>query len=164
MDYVLIILGTICIIVGLLGSVLPVLPGPPLSYVGIILLHLTRRFEFSWSFLIAWAVAVVVVSLLDYYVPIWGTRKFGGGQRGAWGCAFGVVAGVFLFPPWGMIFLPFVGAVIGELTDNNSFEVSLKAGFGAFLGFLAGTIFKVIVSASLAFFFIKDVVVRMVGI
>src|SRR5690606_24801061 len=85
-DYVLLILGIILMLIGIIGCLAPVLPGPPLSYLGLIMLHLTRFGQFSSTLLIILAVITVVVSILDYIVPIWGTKKFGGskyGMRGA---------------------------------------------------------------------------------
>lgn len=157
LDIILIVLGAICIITGILGCVLPVLPGAPLSYVGIILLHLTSKVEFSTTFLIAWGIVVIAVQIFDHYIPIWGTKKLGGGKKGAWGSAIGIVAGVFIFPPWGIIIFPFVGAVIGELVDKKEFKVALRAGLGAFLGFIAGIVMKLVVALILAFYFFKEV-------
>jgi len=157
LDIILIVLGAICIIVGFLGCILPVIPGVPLSYVGIVMLHLTSRVDFSPQFLIIWGIVVLVVQILDYYVPVWGTKKFGGGKKGAWGSAIGIIAGIFLIPPWGIIIFPFVGAVIGELIDNKEFKVALKAGFGAFIGFLAGTVMKFVVAIILGYYFFKEV-------
>lgn len=156
LDIVLIIIGAIFIIVGLIGCIVPVLPGVPLNYIGIILLHLTSVAEFSPQFLIGWGIVVIVVQLLDYYIPIWGTKKLGGGKKGAWGSAIGVVVGLF-FPPWGIILGPFIGAVIGELFDEKEFKDALKAGFGAFVGFLTGTLMKLVVAAILSFYFFKEV-------
>jgi len=162
MDYFLLIAGAICMIVGILGSFLPVLPGPPLSYLGILLLHLTSKFDFSWQFFLFWGIVVVLVMVLDYLVPIWGTKKFGGGRRGAWGSALGVLVGVFVLPPWGIIIFPFFGAVLGELSEGKQLNLAIKAGIGSFIGFLSGIIFKFIVSLALAYFFFKDVIVYLV--
>lgn len=158
LDIILILLGSICIVVGFLGCVLPVIPGIPLSYVGILLLHFTSQIQFSPLFLIIWGIIVIIVQILDYYVPIWGTKKFGGGSKGAWGSAIGVVTGVFLIPPWGIILFPFVGAVVGELIDNKELKVAIKAGFGAFIGFLAGTFMKLVIAAILGFYFFREVI------
>ncbi len=157
MDYILIIAGTISILAGVIGCFLPVIPGPPISYVGILLLHFTDVSHFSVEFLVFFAVAVVIVQILDYYLPILGTKKFGGGSRGAWGSAIGVVVGLFIIPPWGIIIFPFVGAVVGELTDGKEFNAAVKSGFGAFIGFVGGILFKLAVSLAIAFFFFKDV-------
>ena len=158
LDTLLIIIGSIFIVTGFLGCLLPVLPGVPLSYIGILLLHFTSKVEFSLHFLIIWGIVVVLVQVLDYYVPIWGTKKFGGGSKGAWGSAIGVAVGIFVLPPWGIIIMPFVGAVIGELIDNKDLQTALKAGFGSFIGFLAGTVIKLVVALVLAFYFFKEII------
>ena len=150
METILIILAFACIIVGIIGSVLPVLPGVPLSYAGILLLHFTDKIQFSTPFLIFWAVLVILVQLLDYYVPIWGTKKFGGSKRGIWGCAIGMVVGLF-FGPWGIVLGPFAGAIVGELTGGKQTQAAVKAGFGSFLGFLAGIVSKLIVGGFLLY-------------
>lgn len=157
LDIILTILGAILMIVGIAGCILPVLPGVVLNYVGLLLLHFTSRVEFSMEFLIGWALVVIAIEVLDYFIPIWGTKKFGGGKKGAWGCTIGVVVGIFVLPPWGIIIFPFVGAVIGELIDDKDVKVALKAGLGAFVGFLAGTFLQVVVALVLTFFFIKEV-------
>lgn len=156
LDIILISLGIILIVIGILGCIIPMLPGVPLNYVGIILLHLTSRVEFSTEFLIMWGIVVIAVQLLDYYIPIWGTKKLGGGSKGAWGCTIGVILGLFIIPPYGIIILPFLGAVAGELIDNKEINVALKAGFGAFLGFLTGTLLKLIVAIILSFYYFKE--------
>jgi uncharacterized protein len=156
MDYVLIILGALFIVGGILGGVLPVLPGPPLSYIGLLLLHFTEKYQFSTRFLIIWAIVTVVVYLLDYAIPVWGTKRFGGSKRGIWGSIIGLVIGLFFFPPFGIIIGPFVGAVVGELTAGKNSGAALKSGFGSFVGFLTGTLMKLIVSGLMAWHFGKE--------
>ena len=124
MDIFLIVLGAICLLIGFLGCILPILPGVPLSYLGLLLLHWTDRASFSWQFLTVWAVIVVVIQVLDYFIPAWGTKKFGGTKWGVWGSTLGLLVGMFL-GPWGIIIGPFVGAVIGELLYFNSHPESL---------------------------------------
>ena len=155
LDITFIVLGVILVIAGIVGCVLPAIPGAPLSYVGVLLLHFTSKVEYSIEFLIMWGIVVVVVQLLDYYIPIWGTKKLGGGKKGAWGCTIGVVAGLFIYPPWGIIFCPFLGAVIGELIDNKETKVAIQAGLCAFIGFLTGTLLKLVVAIILAYSFFK---------
>lgn len=158
LDIVLIVLGFICVVVGFIGCILPVIPGIPLSYLGIILLHITSKVDFSPQFLIIWGIVVIVIQILDYFIPIWGTKRFGGGKKGMWGSMLGILLGVFILPPWGIIIFPFVGAVIGELIDEKEVKEALKAGFGSFLGFVLGTLAKFIVAAILGFYFIKETV------
>lgn len=157
METFLLLTGCICVIVGILGCILPLLPGLPLCYLGVLLLHFSAPVDFSYTFLITWALLIILIQLLDYYIPVWGTKKFGGGRCGAWGSAFGVVLGLF-FAPWGLIVGPFVGAVIGELIDNKDIRSAFRAGFGSFIGFLAGSLIKLVASILLAYYFFKNAI------
>lgn len=156
METFLIILAFILIVLGILGSILPVLPGVPVSYVGILLLHFTEKVQFTTQFLIFWLVMVILVQVLDYLVPIWGAKKFGGSKRGIWGCAIGMVVGLF-FGPWGIILGPFLGAIVGELSGGKQTQSAIKAGFGSFIGFLLGVISKLIVGGFLLYYAIVNV-------
>lgn len=170
MDILLIVLGAICLLLGLIGCVAPVLPGVPLSYVGLLLLHFTDRVQFSWQFLVVWGVVVVVIQILDYFIPAWGTKKFGGTKYGVWGSTVGLFVG-FLLGPLGIIIGPFVGAVVGELiyfnrnpqntmtqSKNTNFNRALRAGFGSFVGLLAGTLVKVICCGVMIAYFVKELI------
>ncbi len=159
MDYVLIALGVIFMISGILGCVLPIIPGPPLSYIGLLFLHFTEKYQFSTRFLIIWSIITVVVYVLDYVIPVWGTKKFGGSKRGVWGSVIGLVIGLFFFPPFGIIAGPFLGAVIGELSLGKDSVLALKSGLGSFLGFLAGTLLKLITSGIMTWYFFKELFV-----
>lgn len=159
MDYVLIALGVFFMIGGLLGCILPVIPGPPLSYVGLILLHVTEKYQYSSRFLILWAAITVAVYALDYIIPAWGTKKFGGSKRGVWGSIIGLLIGLFFFPPFGIIIGPFAGAVVGELTAGKDSGAALKSGFGSFVGFLTGTLLKLITSGLMTWYFFKELFV-----
>src|SRR5690606_7007537 len=120
MDWVLLILACVILLAGIAGCLLPVLPGPPLSFVAILLLHVTRFGNFSSKTLVLLAVLAAVVQVLDYIVPAWGTKKFGGSKYGTWGSILGLIAGLFFFipiGPFGIITIlggPFVGAYMGE--------------------------------------------------
>ena len=158
MDYILIFSGIVLMITGIFGCVLPVLPGPPLNYIGLLLLHFTARFQFSTDFLILWGIVTAVVYVLDLVIPVWGTKKFGGSKRGVWGSVIGLVAGLFFFPPFGIIIGPFAGAVIGELTAGKDSGAALKAGFGSFIGFIAGTVLKLVASGMMTWYFGKALI------
>lgn len=153
MDVFWLVLGIILLLAGLTGCLLPLLPGPPLAYMALLVLQLRAEPPFSLNFLLLWAVLVALVTLLDYVIPVYGTKKFGGTQAGVWGCTLGLLAGFWL-GPLGIIIGPFVGAFVGEwLADRNS-EKALRAAIGSFIGFLAGTALKLVVCGVMTYYFI----------
>ena len=153
MDVFLAIVAWILLAVGLVGSVVPVIPGPPLGYAGIVILHFTSYTHFSMWFFIIFGVLAIAVTILDYFIPVWGTKKFGGTKAGKTGSIIGVFAGIFLFPPIGIILGPFVGAFIGEMIhDSSNTKRAIKSATGSFLGFLLGTGLKLVISGLLIFY------------
>lgn len=147
MEFLLLILGFICVCVGVIGSLLPVLPGPTISWFGILLLYFIPEIEFNyWVVGITFMVAIGV-AVLDYVIPAKGTKRFGGSRYGIWGTNIGLIVGFMSPIPFGFIIGPFVGALIGELLYNsNDTNRALKAATGSFIGFVAGTFFKFIIS------------------
>ena len=141
-DVLLIIFGLLCLLVGLAGCILPALPGPPLAYGGMLLLHLTERVQFSPKQLIIWLALVIIVQILDYVVPLLGAKYSGGSKWGERGCLAGTLVGLF-FMPWGILIGPFLGAVIGELLGGKEGKQALRSGLGSLIGFLFGTVLKV---------------------
>ncbi|MBL7112737.1 MAG: DUF456 domain-containing protein [Bacteroidales bacterium] len=158
-DLLLLFVGGAVMVLGILGCVLPVIPGPPISFVGLLLLHFTKYADFSIEFLILWGTVAVVVTVLDYIVPIWGTKKFGGTKAGMWGAGIGLVAGIFFFPPIGIIIGPFAGAVIGEAIKGKQAGEAFMAGFGSFLGLLLGIGLKLAASIMMTFYFVKEAII-----
>lgn len=157
-DWLLAILGTGFILAGIAGCILPVIPGPPLSWAGLLLLHWTRFAQFSAVFLLVMACLAIVVTVLDYVIPVWGTKKFGGSKAGMWGATIGIFAGVFFFPPVGIIVGSFVGATLGEMIAGKESGSALKAGLGSFIGFLLSTGLKLGVSLTMAYYFFRDLI------
>ena len=125
--------GALLMIVGLVGCVLPVIPGPPLSFIGLLLLHFTRYADFSF--------------------------EFGGSRAGMWGAAIGLVLGLIFLPPLGVIIGPFAGAVIGEALTGKKAEKAFRAGLGSLLGLMMGIGLKLAASIAMTFYFIKELVV-----
>ncbi|MDR2849305.1 MAG: DUF456 domain-containing protein [Verrucomicrobiota bacterium] len=157
-DAVLIGAGVLFLLLGGAGCFLPFLPGPPLAYAGLLALHLTQRCELAGGVLAGGLALVVLVLAADWALPAKFTALCGGTRWGAWGCVLGGLAGmVGLFPvlPVGLVGGLFLGAVAGELAGGKSGRAALKAGVGAFLGFLAGTALKLAVCGVLAFWFIQ---------
>ena len=143
MEVVLLILAFICLVVGIIGCIVPGLPGTPIAYAGLWIAQATERVDFSWQMLLVWGIVTVVVSVLDYVVPAWGTKQFGGTRYGVWGSTIGVFVGLFA-GPWGVILGPLVGAVVGELLGGKAAAEAIRAGWGSFIGLLFGTILKLI--------------------
>ena len=156
MELVLVILAFVLLVIGILGSVLPILPGPPLSYIGLLLMQWSGYGGFSTAFLVTWAGITVVVVAMDYLLPSLMTRKFGGSRTAAI-CAFlGLLVGLLFFPPWGMIAGQFLGAFAGELFHNRANGAkAFKVALGAFLAFIVGSGVKLIVSSTMLFYAIK---------
>jgi uncharacterized protein len=153
MEYLWIILGFILVIVGIIGSILPLIPGPPIAYVGLLIQQLRPEKPFSTQFLIIWLLIVVVIVVLDYLIPIWGTKKFGGTKYGAWGCTIGFLA-AFWMGPWGIIIGPFVGAFIGEMMANPDSRKAFKSALGSFVGFLLGSFLKIVACFMMLYYLI----------
>lgn len=151
MDIVLLILAFLCILIGIIGCIVPGLPGTPIAYAGLWIAQATDQVDFSWQFLLIWGIVVVIISVLDYVVPAWGTKQFGGTKWGVWGSTIGVFIGLF-FGAVGVILGPLVGAIIGELLQSSrhgaitdkALSAALRAGWGSFIGILFGTILKLI--------------------
>lgn len=158
MDWIWITLGVVMTIAGIVGCILPFIPGPPLSYIALLMLLLVDKNLFSSKFLLIWLFVTIVVVVLDYYVPVWGTRQFGGSHSGIWGATVGLLVGLFFVPPIGIIAGPFLGAFIGEMISGKNIQTALKSGFGSFIGFIAGTVMKLTVSLIMAFYFFKSVI------
>jgi uncharacterized protein len=153
MEMLWIITGGILMLVGLAGCILPFLPGPPLCYVALLLQQLRDDPPFTSKFLWIWAGVTIVVIIIEYIIPVYGTKKFGGTKYGVWGCTIGLVVGLF-FGPIGIIAGPFVGALAGELIGNANSNQAMKAALGSFIGFLAGTVLKLIVCGVMVYYYI----------
>ena len=154
MDIILLIFGLLFVILGIIGSFLPVLPGPITGWVGLLLLHCTSIIPMDWTFLgITLAISIFVWGI-DYLIPAWGTKKFGGSKFGVRGSMIGLIVGLIFMGPLGIIFGPFSGALIGELIYNSKdFNRALKAAFGSFVGFLLSTGLKLGVSIVFAYLY-----------
>jgi len=159
MDIVLVVVGLILMLVGIIGSILPVIPGTPISWLGLIVLFLTPSLPFEWPFIIITGIIAIGIYILDYIIPAIGTKKFGGSKAGAWGAIIGLFVGIFAPIPFGIIIGPFLGAFIGELAFNKTEgSLALKAAFGSFVGFLTSTFIKFMATVVFFGFFVYKVV------
>jgi uncharacterized protein YqgC (DUF456 family) len=146
MDILLLLLGFVCVVAGVFGSFLPILPGPSISWVGIVLLYFTAAVPANYWILVISGLITIVLTILDYTIPAKGTKKFGGSAYGIWGTNIGLIIGIFAPIPLGFLIGPFVGALIGELIyDYKDHQRALKAAAGSLLGFLASSFMKFVV-------------------
>lgn len=157
MTIIALILGLTCMILGLLGCIIPALPGPPLSYVGLLVIHFTDRYEFTTPMLLILLGLVVLVTVLDYLIPMWGSKYMGASKWGTRGSLIGTILGLF-FLPWGLIIGPFLGAFVGEKMGKRDTGQAVKSGLGSVIGFLLGTAFKCVLCGYMTYLFFKEVV------
>ncbi|HHC78647.1 MAG TPA: DUF456 domain-containing protein [Flavobacteriia bacterium] len=159
MDIFLLIVGALIMLLGLIGSFLPVLPGPLTGWVGLLVLHLTNAVPMDYTFLGITLGVAILIWILDYIIPVLGTKKFGGSKAGAIGTIVGLILGIIAPIPGGFIIGAFLGAFVGEMThDSKDVSRALKAAFGSFLGFLASTSLKFLVSTVFFIFYISKAV------
>lgn len=153
---ILIVLGCFCVVIGLIGCIIPGIAGPPFSFLALILLSFAKGWEsFSPGFLIGMAVLTLLVTAIDYLIPALGAKKFGASRYGFWGTIIGMLFGLVYAPPLGMIIGAFLGAFLGEIIRGKEGFEALKAGWGVFIGVMAGMILKLIASGIMTFYFIK---------
>lgn len=156
----LITIGIILLIIGYVSCVLPPLPGPPVAFLALLVLHF---FGDKWAVptWMLWTLGIVsiAVTILDNFVAIWGTEKFGGTKAGVRGSFIGLIAGIFflsfLIGPLSIVVGPFLGAVVGELLAGSDKDTALKSGLGSFIGFLLGLGMKFIITSLIALQFFK---------
>lgn len=157
MDIFLVILGAALLIIGFFGTFVPVLPGAPLAWAGLLAAYFSVHCEISVTTLIITAIVAIIVSVVDNIFPVVFTKQSGGSKAGTWGSTIGLVIGLFAGPP-GILVGPFLGAFVGELIhDSSDVKHALSAAFGAFKGFLAGTGLKMIAVAAFIWIYIAGI-------
>ena len=158
---IIITIGIILLVIGLVSCVLPPLPGPPIAYIALLIARfgLDKQDEIPLWLLITYGVFIVIVLIIDNFIPVWSTKKFGGTKAGIRGCFIGIVVGI-IFAPFGgisIIICPFLGAMIGELIDGQEFSLAIKSGIGSFIGFLLTSGIKIILVLMICYHYFKAV-------
>lgn len=168
MDYLLFISAIVVLIIGLIGDIIPGIPGTPVSYLALLLVHWTDRYSYSPKFLVIAGLICAVITVLDYVVPVWGTKKFGGTKAGVRGSTIGLIVGILVLPmlgivlgPFGILGIlggPFVGAYVGEKMGGTPDEKAWRSAFGSFIGFLAGTFMKIVYTVVIGFYVVRAII------
>ncbi len=162
MDVLLEILAVLFGVVGLVGCILPIIPGPPISYAGMLMLYLwgaSPEKDISSLTMVIWLIITIAVTILDFIVPSYFTRITGGSKSASRASMVGMLIGIIFFPPIGMIIGAFIGAIVAEtLIEGKELKDSIKPALGSFLGFLVGTGFKVIASSVMLYYIIKEII------
>ncbi|NOX38850.1 MAG: DUF456 domain-containing protein [Calditrichaeota bacterium] len=149
------IVALICIAVGLVGTLIPLLPGIALIYVGYLVWGLVSGWsDYGWTTMVVLGIVTTLTYVMDYLAGAVGAKKFGATSAGVWGAIIGAVVGFMILSIWGLILGPFVGAVVGEMLVGRSQQEAWKAGWGAFLGFLASSVFRLIIGFIMAVLFL----------
>lgn len=144
--------------IGVLGTVLPALPGAPLILLGMLIYGIIEKFSnLSWFFFIGQGFAVALIFLVDYLAGIWGVKRYGGSDAAVWGSVIGGILGIVLFGPFGLIFGPFIGAIAGELYRRKPLDTAFRVGFGTIIGILGGTVLKLTIEAVMIYWFFRTV-------
>lgn len=151
---ILCVVAAVLLIVGFIGTFVPVLPGAPLAWAGLLAAYFSQYNSISILCLVITGVVAVVVSVVDNFFPVTMTKKFGGSKYATTGATVGLIVGFFT-GPWGIILGPFFGALIGEwINKEGRSEGVFKAAFGAFMGFLLGTGLKMITVLAFIWIFV----------
>ena len=157
MGFLIIAFVVLLLIIGIAGSIIPVLPGPPISFLGLLIFHFFTSYQIDVDVLWLLAAAVSIITFLDYWLQVYGVKRFGGGKKAINGTILGLILGFFIFPPFGVIIGPFIGAFIGARMEvKEDLSSAMKIALGALAGFLGGTLLKFTLSIYIAVLFVNQ--------
>lgn len=157
MDLFLVLLAGILLIIGILGSFLPVLPGVPVSWIGLLVFYLSPSVPMNYWFLGITLIVAIIIFVLNLVVPAMGTKRFGGSRAGMIGATIGLVVGLIAPIPFGILIGPFVGAFIGEILNKSNSKSALRAAYGSFLGLIASSVMEFFVTVAFLILFVYKV-------
>jgi len=158
LEIFLILIGVLVAIAGIIGCIIPAIPGPPLSFISLLILELAIEDAFSMEFYIIWGVITIVVTVLDYVLPLFEAKVYKASGYGIWGSIIGMIVGTIFFPPFGMILGLLIGAVAGELIAGKEGSEALKIGSVTFTTSLLMIVVKLAASGVMTYYFISRVV------
>lgn len=152
MEILILISIVVLLLLGIIGCFIPIIPGPPISYSGLLVFHFFSSYSIEENILCLMAFVVFAVTIFDIWVQIYGVKKFGGTKKAVNGSIIGLIIGIFFFPPFGIVIGPFLGAFIGaRMEENSDGNKAVKIALGALAGFFAGTMLKLSVSVYISY-------------
>ena len=157
-ETILIIFGLLIAFVGLIGCIIPAIPGPPLNFFSLVILELAIVDAYPADFYFLWGGIAIAVTVLDYILPIMGAKVYKASSSGIWGSIIGMILGILFFPPFGMILGLFIGAVLGELIAGKEDWEALKIGSVTFFASMLMIFIKLAVSGVMTYYIVKRTV------
>ena len=161
MDFLIIlaiIIGSLLILLGFIGCIIPALPGPPLAFLALLILKLSDSSIFTTNFMITMAVITGAVYFFDYLLPIFGAKIFKASKQGIWFSIIGMIIGIFFFPPFGVIIGLLLGAIMGELIAGKAKTEAVKIGIISFLFSLLAILIKITLVGVMSYYFTKGII------
>lgn len=159
-DIILLSTGLLFLLIGVLGAFIPILPGPPFSYAGLLLIHFTGFASISHNILYTLGILTVLITLADYLLPIWGTRIGKGSRHGVLGATIGLIAGILFFPPLGALIGPLAGAWLAEKVNGQTNRQAIRSALGSFVGLLLGIALKFAFSAATIWYALSGMIIN----
>ena len=159
MEIVILLIVSILLILALIGCFLPVIPGPPISYIALLLSHFYLSPVADENFLWIMAAVVIFVTIFDLWVQVYGVKKFGGSKKAINGSIIGLIIGVIFLPGIGIVLGPFIGAFIGAHIQEKDINKALKVALGALAGFMLGTFLKVSLCLYISYLIYRSVLI-----
>ncbi len=155
MEVVFAIICAVLILIGLVGVIMPYLPGVPVAWLGLFIYAIGTDWErLSVTTIVVFGAITVLALLVDFIAPLLGAKKYKASKWGIIGASIGLFLGIIIFQIWGIILGPLLGALIGELIAGKSTDIALKSALGTFIGFIFGTLMKVVIVLVMAGFFV----------
>jgi uncharacterized protein YqgC (DUF456 family) len=156
MDIIWLILGGLFLLGGIAGSVLPIIPGPPIAFLGVVFAQLSNRIIIDNQWMWILGISAVVITIIDYVIPSYFTKRYGAHKLSTVLSLVGMIVGLLFFPPFGLIIGPFIGAFIGELMAGRIWKQGIKSAWATFIGFLFGTMLKLVYASYCIFVVISS--------
>jgi uncharacterized protein YqgC (DUF456 family) len=150
----LVVLGSVLLLAGFAGCILPMLPGPPLAYAALFCVVMGKGWVYSATELVVLGLLTAAVTVVDTLLPVMGAKRYGASKAGVWLSVAGLVVGTFVFPPFGFLAGAFLGALAGELLVGKG-AGAIRPAWGVFLGTLAGTALKLGTCGVIAWYFVQ---------